>query len=438
MLNERSAATPPQYEPRLQSQTGGDTNTDEQRTVWIDNASVGSLVLKNDVEEEEEQERKRGDTASAEPQTVEIDDEVTAQPLKPRDSSGKDFCDRRRVEHSCDFHLLDEILGLDEPDWKGWAEIENDPAIFTTILQEWGLSHVQVNDVFDMAEILLAEDNVDLLGLILLSKWLPPSHRKGASTAATVEDDSTKQPWFSNQISKFSCGTVALLNVILNSNLTLAEAPILDALRHSCIDKSAKDKGLLIDSHAVLRAIHNSFTTLLDRKIVDVMLKDDAQADTKRRKQANGAVREKRRKRNAFSKKKRSRARLDDNDDDDGDAADENGYHFVAYIEHAGHLWHLDGTEKHPQDLGRVPETSTWRALAAEHITAQTIEAHEQGSDYSLMSVTRQSHVASDNNNKLADERPRQEQRKDDWAPLIECLLRIHAERGDLNTLLRV
>jgi hypothetical protein len=34
--------------------------------------------------------------------------------------------------------------------WQGWAELENDPAIFSTLLRECGVPSVQVEEVFDL------------------------------------------------------------------------------------------------------------------------------------------------------------------------------------------------------------------------------------------------------------------------------------------------
>lgn len=435
MVDELSVTALPQDGTKSRLQPANIVTAGGQRLVESDNSCALELT-ENNALGEQEQGREHMTAAVHQPSKIvdEAATEVSKTPVTESDHSCNQI-DWLCIENSPHAHPLDKILGSDEPEWGGWAEIENDPAIFTIILQEWGLHHVRMNDVYDMADILLAEDDVELLGLILLSEWLPLSERKATSPATTLENNGSDHPWFANQISKFSCGTVALLNVVLNSNLASSETPILDELRQACFDKSAKDKGLLIDSHHTLRATHNSFATLLDRKIVDMMLKADAQADMKRRKHADGDGRKKRSKRSAFSRRK-----IKTHPDDDDE---ENGYHFVAYVEHGGCLWQLDGTEKHPQKLGKVPDTSTWRSLAAEHITAQTIEAREQGSDYSLMSVTRQTRVASDDLVTKQEQRGEQytshrERRQDDWAPFIECLLRIHAERGDLNTMLGV
>lgn len=80
------------------------------------------------------------------------------------------------------------------PGWKGWAELENDPAIFSTLLREWGVSSVQVNEVVPLDSI-FALPSESVYGLIFLSRW----------TAAETENDTTEPPlgvWFANQVSQ--------------------------------------------------------------------------------------------------------------------------------------------------------------------------------------------------------------------------------------------
>jgi hypothetical protein len=38
--------------------------------------------------------------------------------------------------------------------WTGWAELENDPLIFATLLKEWGVPNIQVNEVVPLESVL--------------------------------------------------------------------------------------------------------------------------------------------------------------------------------------------------------------------------------------------------------------------------------------------
>ena len=80
------------------------------------------------------------------------------------------------------------------PCWKGWAELENDPAIFSTLLREWGVLGLQVNEVVPLDSI-FALPPESVYGLIFLSRW----------AAAETENDTTEAPpgiWFANQVNR--------------------------------------------------------------------------------------------------------------------------------------------------------------------------------------------------------------------------------------------
>lgn len=57
--------------------------------------------------------------------------------------------------------------------WTGWAELENDPAIFSTLLREWGVPSVRIQEVFELDSLFdMPPDNI--FGLVLLSRWTAP------------------------------------------------------------------------------------------------------------------------------------------------------------------------------------------------------------------------------------------------------------------------
>lgn len=74
--------------------------------------------------------------------------------------------------------------------WTGWAEIENDPEIFTTLLHEWGARNLKVNEVIDIAELIDASPD-QTLGLIFLSQYVSPEKSRSATPAKTAMPAST-------------------------------------------------------------------------------------------------------------------------------------------------------------------------------------------------------------------------------------------------------
>lgn len=296
--------------------------------------------------------------------------------------------------------------------WKGWAEIENDPEIFTILVQEWGARHICVEEVLDVSELPLNHPGA-VFGLIFLSRYVAPD----SENSSRPKDEGNLQqdaPWFANQISKFSCGTVSLMNILMNNNdFELSET--LSKFRQDTRNLSAKDRGLYLDRHSTLRDIHNSFSTLLDRMIVDQMVKQDFQA-AKTRSQAT------KRKRG-----KKGRKRQTTNTDED-----DNGNHFVAYISTNTTVWRLDGLEAEPRRVGIVSEGMSWLDVASAALMQQIEEAIEANYEVSLMKVVRtEAQVSNDETAKLERRR-----KQEDWAPFIEHMLRLHAEKGDLAQLL--
>ncbi|KAJ9663377.1 hypothetical protein H2198_000894 [Neophaeococcomyces mojaviensis] len=292
--------------------------------------------------------------------------------------------------------------------WKGWAEIENDPEIFTILVQEWGASNIHVEEVLDITE-LSAQNPSDVLGLIFLSRYLAPDTTH-PSTPSITQDLPTAQPWFANQISKFSCGTVSLMNILMNSEgFQLSE--ILSSFKEKTKDLPAKGRGVFLDEHETFRDIHNSFSTLLDRMIVDQILKEEVQAAARRSQTPKRKKGKKGRKRRAISV---------DND--------EMGNHFVAYIPAHAKVWRLDGMEIKPRCIGEIVDGTTWLHVASAALAQPIEDAMNADYDVSLMKVTK-------NNMTLSQQeaaRLEKERKQEDWAPFVEHMLRLHAEKGDL------
>lgn len=92
--------------------------------------------------------------------------------------------------------------------------------------------------------------------------------------------------------------------------------------------------------------------------------------------------------------------------DDAATATEEEGFHFIAYMPIQGHVWKLDGLDRHPQDLGRFGESGTekddddddgrggsgggsggdWKQLVIPELTARMAQC-ENGIQFNLMAV---------------------------------------------------
>lgn len=93
--------------------------------------------------------------------------------------------------------------------WRGFCEIESDPAFFNVMLRDFGVDGVRVQEVVSLDQDMLACLPRPVYGLIFLFRWR--------------EEDVDKQEascpegiWFANQTTSNACATVALLNIVNN------------------------------------------------------------------------------------------------------------------------------------------------------------------------------------------------------------------------------
>ncbi|KAI7215711.1 hypothetical protein KC333_g5286 [Hortaea werneckii] len=96
---------------------------------------------------------------------------------------------------------------------------------------------------------------------------------------------------------------------------------------------------------------------------------------------------------------------VDGNATDEATATEEEGFHFIAYMPIQGHVWKLDGLDRHPQDLGSFGESGTdkddedsedrgasggrrgdWKHLVIPELTARMAQC-ETGIQFNLMAV---------------------------------------------------
>ena len=84
--------------------------------------------------------------------------------------------------------------------------------------------------------------------------------------------------------------------------------------------------------------------------------------------------------------------------------------------------------ESKPRYMGDITAGTTWLDLVSAIMMQQIEDAILANYDVSLMKVTKT------NVTPVQEEaaRPERERKQEDWAPFIEHMLRLHAEKGDL------
>ena len=299
----------------------------------------------------------------------------------------------------------DQKLGATS--WQGWAELENDPTIFSVLLREWGVKGVQVREVVPL-DAIYDSPAPSTYGLIFLSRYLPLEN-------VAETDAPPPELWFANQTSSFSCGTVALMNVINNrSGIHLGEH--LEQFRSSTAMLSSKDRGLALDSFDHVRDPHNSFAAEIDILTVDARLKEDAQNAAKKKK---AQILQKGKKH-----KRRKKSKVVEEDE-------ESGFHFIAYVPACGRIWKMDGMERRPQSLGSIDDTSDWLNIVIPDLQMQWQGAADNELEFSLLSLVRSEGTDTEQDDAENTEKARR--LREDWGPLIAELVKMHAEKGTLE-----
>lgn len=243
-------------------------------------------------------------------------------------------------------------------DWKGWVELESEPAFFNIILRDLGVRNAKVQELFAIDQESLEAVAKPVLGLIFLFQYEPGHDEK------EQQQDTESGIWFANQTTNNACATVALLNILMNArDIDLGQQ--LTEFRERTRSLSTSLRGHSISSNAFIRTIHNSFTRRMDHLNADLCLENEVEDAAK-----NSASSSKARKRS----NRRRQSTL------------EYGYHFIAYVPFDGHVWELDGLQSCPLKLGPVVDAD-WTAIAKPQIEARMFQYQGSQLSFNLLAV---------------------------------------------------
>ncbi|KAL8760590.1 MAG: hypothetical protein Q9184_003232 [Pyrenodesmia sp. 2 TL-2023] len=233
--------------------------------------------------------------------------------------------------------------------WRGFCEIESDPAFFNVMLRDFGVEGVRVQEVVSLDQDMLACLPRPVYGLIFLFRWR--------------EEDSDKQEascpegiWFANQTINNACASVALLNIVNNvPELNIGQQ--LQQFKSFTADFTPALRGDAIGNFEFVKAIHNSFARKMDMLNADLQLKNDA-----------------------WSQKK-SRAT--------GSGEDDAGFHFIAFVPVQGKVWKLDGLERQPQELGSITNED-WVDHVAPELRSRMAEYEEGQIEFAILALVKE------------------------------------------------
>ncbi|KAL8928409.1 MAG: hypothetical protein Q9172_000895 [Xanthocarpia lactea] len=236
----------------------------------------------------------------------------------------------------------------DRSRWKGFCEIESEPAFFNVMLRDFGVEDVRVQEVVSLDPDMLAYLPRPVYGLIFLFKW-------------REEDPDKQEPscpegiWFANQTVNNACASVALLNIVNNiPELKLGEH--LQQFKEFTLDFTPALRGDAIGNFEFVKTIHNSFARKMDMLNADLQLKNDA------------------------SSRKKSKAKESDEDDA--------GFHFIAFVPVQGRVWKLDGLERQPENLG--PISDDWVLQVAPEIETRMAQYEDGQIEFAILSLVKE------------------------------------------------
>jgi len=280
-----------------------------------------------------------------------------------------------------------------------WCLIESDPGVFTELIQKFGVSGVQVEELWSLDK----EQFVDLkpvYGLIFLFKWTADEQPAGS----VVQDSRLDEIFFAKQVINNACATQAILSVLMNiASSEVKLGATLQEFKEFCATFESTMKGLTLSNSEAIRTVHNSF----------------------------------------------SRQNLFEFDSKKADK-DDDVFHFVSYIPINGRIYELDGLKEGPIDHG--PAGDEWTETVRPIIESRMQRYKEGEIHFNLMGVVEDKitkfnrmlemtppeerlqvqQMLQDEQTRRARWRTENIRRRHNYLPLIMELLRSLAARGDL------
>ncbi|XP_003738956.1 ubiquitin carboxyl-terminal hydrolase isozyme L5 [Galendromus occidentalis] len=292
-----------------------------------------------------------------------------------------------------------------------WCLIESDPGVFSELIRGFGVSGVQVEEIFSLED----ESFVDMrpvFGLIFLFKYTD----KSLATSGKVVTN--PDIFFAKQVINNACATQAILAVLMNlQNPDVNLGENLAQLKEFTKEFDSQMKGLTFSNSDVIREVHNSFSR---PQIVEF--------DQKASKQ------------------------------------DDDVYHFISYVPINGKLYELDGLREGPIEHCEIPANKDWLESARQVIEQRIAQYSKSEIHFNLMAVVkdrrlvcqrqieefqkmgdgkptetvrrgiaRLQKVIKDENAKIAMYQKENIRRRHNYIPLIMELLKITAESGKLG-----
>ncbi|KAI1264565.1 cysteine proteinase [Xylariaceae sp. FL1019] len=256
-------------------------------------------------------------------------------------------------------------------EYRGWVELESEPAFFNAMLQDFGAKDLKVDELFELDIQALRGLPQPVHGLLFLYQW---NTHDGADSD---RQDCPPNLWFGNQTTANACATVALMNIIMNVQGTKL-GPELQEFKNTTRAFPPPHRGHALDTNDYIRAIHNSVARRIDLLSEDLLLDNKFEAASKRRRASNATKKK-------AAKNSKSRRKSD---------SDDNSNHYIAFIPVDGEVWELDGLETKPSKIGSYSlhdhdhNHISWLDVA-NHAIQERVSGQSEYAPFNLLAICR-------------------------------------------------
>ncbi|KAI8083599.1 ubiquitin carboxyl-terminal hydrolase [Thamnidium elegans] len=219
------------------------------------------------------------------------------------------------------------------------------------MIKEYGVKDTKAEELLAI-DFENLEDDGPVHGLIFISEYVEEPLPKEWSNEDPDEDNIV----FTSQVVTNACGTLALLNVLLNSEIE-EKGDILNKFNNFTEGFSSVNRGLCLGNSDEIRRIHNAYSPAT-HKVDNLILSQTS----------------------IGSAKKQDKEIFTDEY--------EKTYHFISYIYKNGFIWELDGLKKRPYKITKCNK-SEWLKMTEPIIQSrmQNLENTESGLEFSLLAI---------------------------------------------------
>jgi len=264
-----------------------------------------------------------------------------------------------------------------------WCTIESDPGVFTTMLKDFGVKGIQIEELWGLEKSAIEAIRAPLKAIIFLFKYDPEVVKKTHEKSQQSLDTSI---YFAKQIINNACATQALINTLLNfdksSDKHFELGDLLDNFKNFTVDFPSDTRGETLSNSDEIRAIHNSYSR---NTVFEI---DNSLMRTKK----------------------------------------EDPFHFVAYMPYKGKLIELDGLMPAPIDHGELEDKANpenW-IQTAQKVLQKRMQLYGGEIRFNLMAIVGDKKL-------IAEEKLALETEKENFNAELVCELQNEIEAEELK-----